>query len=58
MAALEIVKKRQLKCGIGEVNMKCPSCGKEMTHFWKFIEGVLTAWYECKDCNILEEDKL
>lgn len=38
--------------------MKCPNCGKEMEHFFKFINGALTAWYECSDCNIWEEDKL
>lgn len=38
--------------------MKCPNCGKEMEHFFKFINGKLTAWYECSDCNIWEEDKL
>ena len=38
--------------------MMCPKCGKEMSHFFKFINKVLTAWYECSDCNIWEEDKL
>lgn len=38
--------------------MLCPNCGKEMEHFFKFINSALTAWYECSDCNIWEEDKL
>lgn len=37
--------------------MLCPNCGKEMAHFWKFFQGVLTSWYECAECGIWEEDK-
>lgn len=37
--------------------MKCHNCDKEMDHFWQFIDGKLTSWYECKDCGIWEEDK-
>jgi predicted RNA-binding Zn-ribbon protein involved in translation (DUF1610 family) len=58
VAVLEIVNTKQLKRGIGGFSMKCPNCGKEMEHFFKFIKGKLTAWYECDDCKIWEEDKL
>jgi ssDNA-binding Zn-finger/Zn-ribbon topoisomerase 1 len=51
VAVLEIAKKRQLKCGIGDYEMKCKECGKKMVRV-KFAGE----WYwVCADCKIWDE---